>query len=182
MTGDRPVRLAAAYARDLTFQKYPVAPCIAGVWQRDLNKRRGENGAFMEVLRLTGGEGQDLPTTMHTRQLSVSWAAPGRLNAFHIHLRPQNELWCVLSGQLGVWLVDCRADSPTVGSRRPFLLSAEQPSLLHIPSGVAHGYRAGSAGATLLYAADAQFDAADPDEGRLPWNYFGDDLWMEDRG
>jgi dTDP-4-dehydrorhamnose 3,5-epimerase len=34
----------------------------------------------------------------------------------------------------------------------------------------------------LLYTMDQQFDISDPNEGRLPWDQFGTDLWNEDRG
>ena len=87
-----------------------------------------------------------------------------------------------IAGELLVWLVDVRADSPTQGSRRYFLLSGEAPELLFIPSGVAHGYRAGHRGALLLYAMNDQFNPADPNEGRLPWDFFGADLWADDKG
>jgi dTDP-4-dehydrorhamnose 3,5-epimerase len=83
-------------------------------------------------------------------------------------------------GELQVWLVDCRAGSG--GTRRQVLLSGEEPAVLVIPPGVAHGYRAGRRGALLLYAADRQFDPDQPNEGRLPWDYFGRELWEEDRG
>ncbi|WP_102127279.1 dTDP-4-dehydrorhamnose 3,5-epimerase family protein [Deinococcus planocerae] len=177
------IELAPEFTDILKFETYPPAPQIGGVWTHALRKNRSENGAFMEYLRL-GEEGvQGLPGTLMPRQISVSWAAPGRVNAFHIHVKEeQNEVWCVIGGQLTVWLVDCRAGSPTLGVRRKLVLSGEQPTLVHIPSGVAHGYQAGNDGATLLYSMDAQFNIEDPNEGRLPWNHFGEDLWAEDRG
>jgi dTDP-4-dehydrorhamnose 3,5-epimerase len=54
--------------------------------------------------------------------------------------------------------------------------------MLHIPSGVAHGYQAGTEGALLVYAMNSQFSLQDSNEGRLPWDYFGSELWEEDRG
>ncbi|GGM18620.1 dTDP-4-dehydrorhamnose 3,5-epimerase family protein [Deinococcus aerophilus] len=183
MTSDRKIKLDASTTQALTFETYPAAPQIDGVWFHALKKNRSENGAFMEYLRLNETGVQGLPGPLTPRQISMSWAAPGRINAFHIHVKgPQNELWCVLSGQLMVWLVDCREDSPTLNVQRKLILSGEQPMLVHIPSGVAHGYQAGDQGATLLYTMDAQFDIADPNEGRLPWNFFGTELWDEDRG
>ncbi|HEX2093109.1 MAG TPA: dTDP-4-dehydrorhamnose 3,5-epimerase family protein [Longimicrobiaceae bacterium] len=169
----------------LTFQDYDRARSIAGVWIRPVRKHRAENGWFAELLRLADGAVEDSPggALMTIRQLSTSYAAPGRINAFHIHpKRGQNELWTVLQGQLLVWLVDCRAESATEGVRQRVVLSGEEPEQLHIPAGVAHGYRAGMEGALLIYAMDRQFDAADPDEGRLPWHHFGVELWEEDRG
>lgn len=177
------VELAPEYAAALTFESYPPAPQIDGVWTYVLRKNRSENGAFMEYARL-GEEGfQNLPGSLTPRQISVSWAAPGRVNAFHIHVKDvQNEIWCVIQGQLTVWLVDCRAGSPTLGVRRKLVLSGEQPTMVHIPSGVAHGYQAAETGATLLYSMDAQFNLDDPNEGRIPWNQFGEELWEADRG
>jgi len=183
MTPNLKIKLASGYAEALQFESYPAAPQIEGVWFQALKKNRSENGAFMEYLRL-GEEGvQGLPGQLVPRQISVSWAAPKRINAFHIHVKDeQNEIWCVLSGQLVIWLVDCREGSPTLSVKRKLVFSGEQPMMVHIPSGVAHGYQAGEAGATLIYTMDAQFDLADPNEGRLPWNFFGDDLWAEDMG
>ncbi|ULH15303.1 dTDP-4-dehydrorhamnose 3,5-epimerase family protein [Deinococcus sp. KNUC1210] len=180
---DMKIQLAPEYADILKFEAYPAAPQIEGVWFHALKKNRSENGAFMEYLRI-GEEGvQGLPGTLVPRQISVSWAAPKRVNAFHIHVKEeQNEIWCVIGGQLMIWLVDCRAGSPTLGVKRKLVFSGEQPMMVYIPSGVAHGYQAGEQGATLIYSMDAQFNIADPNEGRLPWNHFGDDLWAEDMG
>ncbi len=167
----------------LAFQRYEPEPQIHGVWYHPLIKHRGLEGAFMEHLRLSGAHAEGLPVPFEVRQLSVSWAGPGRVNAFHVHpKRAQDELWCVITGAALVWLVDIRYDSPTLSRRSRYLLSGESPGLLHIPSGVAHGYKAGGTGAVLLYAANAQFDREDPNEGRLPWDFFGAKLWEEDRG
>ncbi|GAO75696.1 dTDP-4-dehydrorhamnose 3,5-epimerase family protein [Meiothermus ruber] len=167
----------------LTYQNYPEAAPIAGVVHQPLQKHRALEGAFMEYLRLKDGRVEGFPLPFEARQISLSWAVPGRINAFHLHpKRTQDELWCVVQGALLVWLVDVRADSPTKGTKRSFLLSGEAPSLLYIPSGVAHGYRAGHQGALLLYAMNDQFNPSDPNEGRLPWDFFGAELWAEDRG
>lgn len=180
---DHSVKLDGKYLEALTFESYLAAPHIDGVWLHPLKKNRSENGAFMEYMRLSEHGTQGLPGTLTPRQISVSWAAPGRINAFHIHVKEeQNEIWCVLQGQLMIWLVDCRASSPTLGIKRKLVLSGEQPMMVYIPSGVAHGYQAGADGATLLYSMDAQFDINDPNEGRIKWDSFGTELWNEDKG
>ena len=180
------VPLVPEAQRALTFQRYGSGPSIDGVWTRPLTKHRAENGWFAELFRLGRGEIESLPIgagSFEPRQLSVSYAAPGRLNAFHIHPKaPQNEIWTVIEGQLLVWLADCRAGSPTAGLLQRVILTGEQPVWLHIPAGVAHGYRAGREGALLVYAMDQQFDPSDPNEGRLPWDHFGAEIWEEDRG
>jgi dTDP-4-dehydrorhamnose 3,5-epimerase len=177
------IRLQEQTAQAVSFESYAPGSEIDGVFQRPLRKHRALEGWFMEHLRLDRGEVADLPDAFDVRQISISRAVPGRVNAFHIHpKRVQDELWCVIEGTLLVWLVDVRADSPTVGKRRKVLLSGEAPALLHIPSGIAHGYRAGPGGALLLYAMNSQFDPQDPNEGRLPWDFFGAELWEDDRG
>ncbi len=176
-------KLSAEISQNLSFQEYPAAPQISGVWLHKLKKRRSDNGFFMEYLRLGKGQAENLPTDFELRQLSVSQAAPGRINAFHLHPNePQNELWTVIQGQLKVWLVDCRAGSSSEGVKRQVILSGEEPMQLYIPAGIAHGYQAGPQGALLLYGMDQQFNPTKPNEGRLPWDYFGVELWDEDRG
>ncbi len=178
------IRLSEEAQGALTFQMYEGQPEIDGVFLHPLTKHRALEGSFSELLRLSeGGTVEALPVPFGVAQLSASTAAPGRINAFHLHpKRVQDELWTVLVGELLVWLIDVREGSPTEGVRRRVILSCESPALLHIPSGVAHGYKAGAQGALLLYAMNSQFDPIDPNEGRLPWDFFGPELWAEDRG
>lgn len=177
------VELDPAVARAITFQLYESPAEIDGLFQHALRKHVALEGWFMEYLRLDTGHVDPMPVGFDVRQISISHAVPGRVNAFHVHpKRVQDEIWCVLQGALLVWLVDLRAGSPTRGNRRRVLLSGDVPSLLHIPSGVAHGYRAGPAGALLIYAMNSQFSTEDPNEGRLPWDFFGAELWEDDRG
>lgn len=177
------IKLLSEFQEVLRFEDYTKQPSIDGVWTQELRKNRSENGWFMEYARITNAKLENLPTALEPRQISVSHAEAGRINAFHIHTKlEQNEIWMVIHGQMLIWLIDCRAGSATAGVKRKLVLSAEQPTQLYIPSGVAHGYKAGSLGATLLYAMDQQFDLKDPNEGRLPWDQFGIELWNEDRG
>jgi dTDP-4-dehydrorhamnose 3,5-epimerase len=177
------VRLSQELTTHVTFQRYDPQPAIPGVCYQALKKHRGLEGWFMEHLRLTAGKVEELPVAFEARQISFSRALPGRINAFHIHPKAiQDELWCVVEGLLMVWLVDCREGSPTLAIKRKYILSGDEPGMLLIPSGVAHGYKAGIEGALLVYAMNNQFNIRDPNEGRLPWDYFGIELWEDDRG
>lgn len=177
------IALDAAASQALTFQQYGPQPEIDGVRHLTLAKHRALDGSFLEFLRLTDGIIDGLPFDFTVRQISCSHAVPGRINAFHLHPKEiQDELWCVIDGALRVWLIDVRRDSPSHGVQCPYLLTAEAPALLHIPAGVAHGYQAGAEGATLLYAMNAQFNASEPNEGRLPWDFFGAERWEVERG
>lgn len=177
------IALSAEALAALSFQRYDAAPAIQGVVHQPLTKHRALDGWFMEGLRLSGGEVEGLEASFDLRQLSISRAVPHRINAFHIHPKEvQDELWTVLDGRLLVWLADLREGSASLGARRAYVLDGEAPARLYIPSGVAHGYKAGAEGALLLYAMNAQFDPADPNEGRLPWDFFGAELWEDARG
>lgn len=179
------VALSDSVRGALSFQSYSPSDAIDGVWTKPLRKHRAENGWFMEMYRVDDSVVGGLPGNgeFALRQLSVSFAESGRINAFHIHpLVRQDELWTVVQGKLLVWLVDCREGSRTSGVRQRVVLSGETPVLLHIPAGVAHGYRSGAEGALLMYGMNQQFDIERPNEGRLPWDFFGADLWNEDRG
>lgn len=177
------VPLEPEVASTLTFQSYAPQPVIEGVFYQPLKKHRALEGSFMEYLRVTDGQVEGLPLPFAVRQISFAQAVPERINAFHLHPKElQDEFWCVVTGSMMIWLVDIRAGSPTLGARRRYLLSGEEPGLLYIPAGVAHGYKAGADGALLVYTMNAQFNLQDPNEGRLPWNYFGAALWEDDRG
>jgi dTDP-4-dehydrorhamnose 3,5-epimerase len=178
------IQLSDSAEQALSFQSYAPQQRIDGVWIRPLKKHRAENGWFAELFRVSDESNiEDIPANLRLQQCSASRAEPNRINAFHIHPRePQNELWTVLDGILTIWLVDCRKGSATEGQKQRVILSGEEPSQLYIPSGVAHGYRAGPDGALLLYAMDQKFNPAAPNEGRLPWDHFGTELWAEDRG
>jgi dTDP-4-dehydrorhamnose 3,5-epimerase len=177
------VKLSTQEEKALTFQSYGPQPGIDGVEYLPLKKHSALEGSFMELLRLSGGAVQGTGAHFDLRQISISTAVPGRINAFHIHPKEiQDELWCVAHGMLMVWLADVRADSPTLGVKRRYILTGESPALLYIPTGVAHGYKAGIQGATLIYAMNSQFNISNPNEGRLPWDFFGSELWEDDRG
>lgn len=167
----------------LTYEDYSVAPDIEGVFYLPLRKHRALEGWFMEYLRLSGGLVEGLPIEFTARQISFSDAVANRVNAFHIHPKAiQDELWCVTRGTLKVWLVDLRENSSTKYQKKSYVLSGETPGFLHIPTGVAHGYKAGGQGAFLVYVMNSQFSLSDPNEGRLPWDYFGAELWDDNRG
>jgi dTDP-4-dehydrorhamnose 3,5-epimerase len=107
------------------------------------------------------------------------------IKAFHLHRR-QTDVWFVPPGdKMLVVLLDVRAQSRTHGTQRRIVLGDGQPRLLRIPPGVAHGVKnlAASRG-RIIYFVDVQF-SPDPDqteEGRLPWDFAGADIWDVTRG
>jgi dTDP-4-dehydrorhamnose 3,5-epimerase len=82
-------------------------------------------------------------------------------------------------------LLDARQGSPTEGGRMRLVLGDGVSRLLRIPPGVAHGVRnLGAATGRVIYFTDLHFSAepSSCDEGRLPWDYAGADVWEVTRG
>jgi len=80
---------------------------------------------------------------------------------------------------------DVRKGSPTEGVVQRLVLGDGNSRLVRIPPGVAHGCKnLRTAGlSVIVYFVDVHFSAeADCDEGRLPWDHFGADVWDVERG
>jgi dTDP-4-dehydrorhamnose 3,5-epimerase len=74
--------------------------------------------------------------------------------------------------------IDVREDSPTYKNHVRLVLGGGRSFVVRIPNGVAHGVaNIYQRSMTLFYATSSQFNSADPDEHRLPWDQFGSDIW-----
>lgn len=160
-------------------QQYGPATPIEGVEVVQLRRFNDDGGSMTELGRFTGGEHADLPG-FEARQVNYSLVEPGAVKAFHLHRR-QTDVWFVPpESKLLVVLGDVREGSPTEGNVRRLVLGDGNSRLVRIPPGVAHGCANISARpAQIIYFVDVHFDP-DParcDEGRLPWDYFGADVW-----
>ena len=77
-------------------------------------------------------------------------------------------------------LVDVRESSLTAGRRVRIMLGDGNATLLRIPPGVAHGCRnLGDRPARIVYFTDLAFspEPEECDEGRLPWDFTGPEVW-----
>ncbi len=105
---------------------------------------------------------------------------PGAIKAFHLHRR-QTDVWFVPpEDRILMVLVDMRAGSSSEGVRQRIMLGDGNSRLVRVPPGVAHGCRNLSrTESRILYLTDLLFDP-DPercDEGRLPWDFAGAEIW-----
>src|SRR5213596_2986762 len=78
-----------------------------------------------------------------------------------------------------------RQGSRTEGARQRVVLGNGGSRLLLIPPGVAHGVRnLAEATGRIVYLTDLHFspEPATCDEGRLPWDFAGKDVWEITRG
>ena len=161
------------------FQDYGKKTPIQGVVVCVL-KRFGEDGGSMtELSRFSRGI-PDALQDFELAQINYSTLEPSVLKAFHVHHR-QTDVWFVPpEDRVLLVLVDVRAGSPTEKTVTKLLLGDGQSMLVKIPPGIAHGCRnLGAAPARIVYMTDVRF-SADPgatDEGRLPWDLVGAEIW-----
>lgn len=137
---------------------------IEGVRVKQLVRHPDDRGFFQEILR--GDDG----LLRHFGQASMSKTYPGVIKAFHYH-EHQDDVWFFPVGNAQVVLHDLREDSPTYGETNVFYMGEDNPIVLLIPAGVAHGYRTlGEKPAIIIYFTTRAYDRTDPDEKRLPYD------------
>ncbi len=123
-----------------------------------------DRGYFREVLR------DDDNLLRRFGQTSVTKTYPGVIKAFHWHQK-QDDLWYVVDGMARVVLYDQRPGSPTQGETQVIYAGEDNPVLILIPQGVAHGYQVlGNKPVILFYHTTESYDPQAPDEERIPFD------------
>jgi dTDP-4-dehydrorhamnose 3,5-epimerase len=137
---------------------------IEGVLIKKLVTHSDDRGYLREVLR------EDDNLLAQFGQTVVTKTYPGVIKAFHWH-RHQDDLWYVAAGMARVVLHDRRPDSPTSGETQVVYAGEDNPVLILIPAGIAHGYQVlGNQPVLLFYTVTQCYDPAAPDEERIPYD------------
>ena len=137
---------------------------IEGVEIKKLTRHADERGFLMELLRA------DDPIFTNFGMAYVSMNYPGIVRAWHYH-KKQDDYFVVVKGMAKVALYDMREGSPTRGQVDEYYLGDNNNIVLHIPVGVAHGYKTvGTEPSFLINFPSEPYDAREPDEYRLPWD------------
>ncbi|WP_223596648.1 dTDP-4-dehydrorhamnose 3,5-epimerase family protein [Neobacillus bataviensis] len=137
---------------------------IEGVKVKKLLKHCDDRGFFMELVR------DDEFLLSRFGQASMSMSYPGVIKAFHYHEK-QDDVWFFPSGNAQVVLYDLRENSKTKGQTDVYYMGEDNPMVLVIPTGVAHGYRVlGQKPATIIYFTTESYDPNHPDEKRIAWD------------
>ena len=140
---------------------------IEGVQLKTLKKHCDDRGYFMEVIR------NDDNIFSQFGQMSFSKTYPGVIKAFHYH-KKQDDLWFFPVRNAQIVLHDIREDSLTYGETNTFYIGEDNPQVILIPIGVAHGYKVlGNTPAIIVYLTTESYDLNEPDEYRIPWNSLG---------
>ncbi len=164
-------------------QDYSGIPMIEGVEIIPLKRFNDDGGAMTELARLDEGEPQ-LVKGFQARQMNYSIMEPLAIKAFHLHKR-QTDVWFVPpSDKILLVLADVRKGSPTEGEVRRLVLGDTKSFQVRIPPGVAHGCKnlRPSSQSAIIYFVDVQFSVDENcDEGRLPWDHFGEEVWEVER-
>ena len=174
---------AAAAAAHST-QDYSPRPTIEGLELIPLRRFNDDGGSMTELARLDGGALQGV-AGFTARQMNYSVVEPLAIKAFHLHRR-QTDVWYVPpSDKLLLCVADVRKGSATEGVIQRLVLGDGVSRLVRIPPGVAHGARnlRPATPSVIVYFVDVQFSLGeDCDEGRLPWDHFGTEIWDVERG
>ena len=126
-------------------------PLIPGVMHGKPVVHDDSRGWFLEIFR------QDLLGTQFV-QANHSHSRAGVLRGLHYH-RKQSDAWYIVGGEAQAMLADLRTpcESPAVVSVR---MVADEPSVLLIPPGVAHGFLAVT-DVDLIYWVTHGYDSTD---------------------
>ena len=139
-------------------------PAINGVVIKKLITHSDDRGYFREVVR------EDEQLLQHFGQSAVTKTYPGVIKAFHWH-NHQDDVWYVVDGMARVVLYDRRPGSATEGVTQVLYAGEDNPVVILIPIGVAHGYQVlGNKPMVLFYHVTQAYDPKAPDEQRIPFD------------
>lgn len=134
---------------------------IDGVRVKKLKVIPDERGRLMEILR------RDDDIFEKFGQVYMTTAKPGIVKAWHYHKKQNDNLACV-HGRIKLALYDARNDSPTHKEVNEFILSLEEPVLVHIPKLVYHGFKGmGDSESIVINTVTRPYDYKKPDEYRV---------------
>jgi dTDP-4-dehydrorhamnose 3,5-epimerase len=134
---------------------------IDGVKVKKLKLVPDERGRLMEILRA------DEAIFEKFGQVYMTTAYPGVVKAWHYHKKQDDNFTCI-SGKMRLALYDARKSSPTHGEVNEFVISLDEPMLVHIPKEVCHGFKCISATeAVVINTVTVPYDRECPDEFRV---------------
>ena len=134
---------------------------IDGVCVKQLKAIADERGRLMEILRV------DDEIFQKFGQTYITTAYPGVTKAWHYH-SIQTDYFTAVSGMMKLVLYDMRKDSATKGEINEFFLGEHRPMLVHIPRGIAHGFKCvGIEEAIIVNTVTEAYDYQNPDEFRI---------------
>jgi len=142
----------------MPFEFFEVPP-FAGVYVIKPKVFRDQRGYFMELFKESDFQ-RYLPHTVFTQD-NLSFSQKHVLRGLHFQKPPyaQAKLVTVLSGKALDVIVDLRRTSPTYGKHFKILLDAQDPQMLFVPVGFAHGFVVLSETCLFHYKCSSEYHA-----------------------
>jgi dTDP-4-dehydrorhamnose 3,5-epimerase len=101
-------------------------------------------------------------------QIYVTTTYPGVVKGWHMHKKQVDNIACV-KGMLKLALYDGREGSATEGEVNEFFIGEHNPTLIHVPNEVYHGWKCISDNEAMVVNAPTElYNYSEPDEHRLP--------------
>lgn len=144
---------------------------LAGCFELQPKAFDDARGRFVKVFHEQAFAAQGLETNFEEEYYSISHK--NVIRGLHFQLPPMDHVkmvYCV-EGEVLDAVVDLRVGSPTYRQYALFELSAAKANTVYIPKGIAHGFCAVSARATMIYKVSTVYSPAH-DAGVL-WNSAG---------
>ncbi len=134
---------------------------IDGVKVKKLKIIPDDRGRLMEILR------SDDEIFEKFGQVYMTTALPGVVKAWHYHRLQDDNFTCVY-GKMRLALYDARPKSPTYKEINDFVISPDEPMLVHIPKNIYHGFKCVSEEeAIVINTVTLPYNYKKPDEYRL---------------
>jgi dTDP-4-dehydrorhamnose 3,5-epimerase len=134
---------------------------IEGVKIKKLKVIPDERGRLMEMLR------SDDDFYKKFGQVYMTTAYPGVVKGWHYH-KVQDDNMTVVKGMMKIVLYDGRKDSKTFEEINEFFIGEHNPSLIHIPAGVMHGFKCiSNIEALCINVPTEAYNYKKPDEYRI---------------
>lgn len=135
---------------------------IEGVVTKQLKQIADERGWLVEIMR------NDWEHFRKFGQAYVTADYPQVVKAWHMHRKQTDNMSCI-KGMIKLVLHDGRTKSKTKGETNEFVIGERNPTLVHIPPGVWHGFKTISEDYALVLNVPTElYDYKKPDEHRLP--------------
>jgi dTDP-4-dehydrorhamnose 3,5-epimerase len=134
---------------------------IEGVKIKKLKVIPDERGRVMEIFRCDDEFFQKFGQTYMTTNY------PGVVKAWHYH-KIQSDNVCCVSGMIKLVMYDPREDSPTKGEITELFIGEHNPSLVHIPANIYHGWKGIDSKESLVISIPTEaYNYKTPDEYRV---------------
>ena len=129
-----------------------------------LAKIPDERGKVMHMLRRDDSHFEKFG------EIYFSVVYPSVIKGWHYH-ELQNDNMTVVKGMMKVVLYDGRENSPTYGEVNEFFVGEHNPTLVHIPKGVYHGWKnIGTGEALVINNVTEPYNYDNPDEHRADYD------------